>query len=127
MVLRRRFDPVAALEAVAAHRATHLVGVPVMLQRILALPPVERARHDTSSLRAVASAGAPLAPDVGTAFMDTFGDIVFDLGDPVSPIVATWTGMTAADVGALAVHLMTNTALTGATFDIDGGQQFVSG
>jgi NAD(P)-dependent dehydrogenase (short-subunit alcohol dehydrogenase family) len=31
------------------------------------------------------------------------------------------------DVAALAVHLMTNTALTGATFDIDGGQQFVSG
>lgn len=27
------------------------------------------------------------------------------------------------DVAALAVHLMTNTALTGATFDIDGGQQ----
>jgi NAD(P)-dependent dehydrogenase (short-subunit alcohol dehydrogenase family) len=30
------------------------------------------------------------------------------------------------DVAALAVHLMTNTALTGATYDIDGGQQLVS-
>jgi NAD(P)-dependent dehydrogenase (short-subunit alcohol dehydrogenase family) len=30
------------------------------------------------------------------------------------------------DVAALAVHLMSNTALTGATFDIDGGQQLVS-
>ncbi len=30
-----------------------------------------------------------------------------------------------ADVAALAVHLMTNTAITGATYDIDGGQQFV--
>src|ERR1700722_3606791 len=29
------------------------------------------------------------------------------------------------DVAALAVHIMTNTALTGATYDIDGGQQFV--
>jgi NAD(P)-dependent dehydrogenase (short-subunit alcohol dehydrogenase family) len=29
------------------------------------------------------------------------------------------------DVAALAVHLMINTALTGATYDIDGGQQFV--
>ena len=28
-----------------------------------------------------------------------------------------------ADVAALALHLMTNTALTGATYDIDGGQQ----
>ncbi|HWZ57292.1 MAG TPA: SDR family oxidoreductase [Verrucomicrobiae bacterium] len=31
------------------------------------------------------------------------------------------------DVAALAVHLMTNTALTGATYDIDGGQQLVEG
>jgi NAD(P)-dependent dehydrogenase (short-subunit alcohol dehydrogenase family) len=30
-----------------------------------------------------------------------------------------------ADVAALAVHLMTNTAITGATYDVDGGQQFV--
>jgi len=32
-----------------------------------------------------------------------------------------------ADVAALAVHLMANTALTGATYDIDGGQQLVPG
>jgi len=31
-----------------------------------------------------------------------------------------------ADVAALAIHIMTNTALTGATYDIDGGQQLVS-
>jgi len=30
-----------------------------------------------------------------------------------------------ADIAALAVHLMTNTAVTGGTFDIDGGQQLV--
>jgi NAD(P)-dependent dehydrogenase (short-subunit alcohol dehydrogenase family) len=30
-----------------------------------------------------------------------------------------------ADVAALAVHLMANTAVTGATFEIDGGQQLV--
>jgi NAD(P)-dependent dehydrogenase (short-subunit alcohol dehydrogenase family) len=30
-----------------------------------------------------------------------------------------------ADIAALAVHLMTNTAVTGATFDVDGGQQLV--
>jgi NAD(P)-dependent dehydrogenase (short-subunit alcohol dehydrogenase family) len=34
--------------------------------------------------------------------------------------------VTPADVAALAVHLMVNTALTGSTYDIDGGQQFVS-
>jgi NAD(P)-dependent dehydrogenase (short-subunit alcohol dehydrogenase family) len=31
-----------------------------------------------------------------------------------------------ADVAALAIHLMTNTALTGATYDIDGGQQLIA-
>jgi NAD(P)-dependent dehydrogenase (short-subunit alcohol dehydrogenase family) len=30
-----------------------------------------------------------------------------------------------ADVAALAIHLMANTALTGATYDVDGGQQLV--
>jgi NAD(P)-dependent dehydrogenase (short-subunit alcohol dehydrogenase family) len=30
-----------------------------------------------------------------------------------------------ADIAALAGHLMTNTAVTGATYDIDGGQQLV--
>jgi NAD(P)-dependent dehydrogenase (short-subunit alcohol dehydrogenase family) len=30
-----------------------------------------------------------------------------------------------ADIAALALHLMTNTALTGATYDIDGGQQLL--
>jgi NAD(P)-dependent dehydrogenase (short-subunit alcohol dehydrogenase family) len=39
---------------------------------------------------------------------------------PIGRVVAP------ADVAALAVHLMANTALTGATYDIDGGQQFVS-
>jgi NAD(P)-dependent dehydrogenase (short-subunit alcohol dehydrogenase family) len=30
-----------------------------------------------------------------------------------------------ADVAALAIHIMTNTALTGATYDVDGGQQLI--
>jgi NAD(P)-dependent dehydrogenase (short-subunit alcohol dehydrogenase family) len=34
--------------------------------------------------------------------------------------------VTPADVAALAVHIMTNTALTGATYDVDGGQQLVA-
>jgi NAD(P)-dependent dehydrogenase (short-subunit alcohol dehydrogenase family) len=33
----------------------------------------------------------------------------------------------AADVAALAVHIMINTALTGATYDVDGGQQLIAG
>jgi NAD(P)-dependent dehydrogenase (short-subunit alcohol dehydrogenase family) len=32
-----------------------------------------------------------------------------------------------ADVAGLAVHIMVNETLTGATYDIDGGQQLVAG
>jgi len=32
-----------------------------------------------------------------------------------------------ADVAALAAHIMINRALTGATYDLDGGQQLVAG
>jgi NAD(P)-dependent dehydrogenase (short-subunit alcohol dehydrogenase family) len=32
-----------------------------------------------------------------------------------------------ADIAALAIHLMLNTAVTGATYDIDGGQQLMEG
>jgi hypothetical protein len=35
--------------------------------------------------------------------------------------------VTPADVAALAGHTMTNTAVTGATYGIDGGQQLVAG
>jgi NAD(P)-dependent dehydrogenase (short-subunit alcohol dehydrogenase family) len=31
-----------------------------------------------------------------------------------------------ADIAAVAIHLMTNTAITGATYDVDGGQQLVN-
>ena len=34
--------------------------------------------------------------------------------------------VTPNDVAALAVHIMSNTALTGGSYDIDGGQQFVT-
>ena len=39
---------------------------------------------------------------------------------PIGRVVAP------TDVAALAIHLMTNTAVTGATFDIDGGQQLLA-
>jgi len=38
------------------------------------------------------------------------------------PPPSTRNSSSPADVAALAVHLRTNTAVTGATFDIDGGQ-----
>jgi fatty-acyl-CoA synthase len=78
-VLSRRFDAAATLAAIDEHRITCVVAVPVMFQRMLALPKAERARHDTASLRAALSAAAPLSPHLAVEFMDTFGDVLYNL------------------------------------------------
>ncbi len=75
VVLTGPFDPERVLLAVAEHQATALVAVPVMLRRLLA---VETA-YDTSSLRVVAVSGSALPHDVATAFLDRFGDVLYDL------------------------------------------------
>jgi acyl-CoA synthetase (AMP-forming)/AMP-acid ligase II len=79
LVLRRRFDPEDALAAVAQSRADSLVVVPVMMQRILALPPEIRAKYDTSSLSIVAASGSALPGDLATEWMDEFGDTLYNL------------------------------------------------
>jgi fatty-acyl-CoA synthase len=79
MVLRRRFDPEATLAATAQHRATALVVVPVMLQRILELPAEAIARHDLSALRVIAASGSALPGELALRVMDRFGDVLYNL------------------------------------------------
>jgi acyl-CoA synthetase (AMP-forming)/AMP-acid ligase II len=79
LVLRRRFDPEQTLADVAHHRASALVVVPVMLQRILELPPETIARYDLSSLRIVAASGSALPGELATRWMDAFGDALYNL------------------------------------------------
>ena len=78
LVLRRRFDPRHTLAAIAEHRASILAVVPTMLVRILGLPVEDRRSHDTSSLRMVLCGAAALPPELGSRFMDEFGDILFN-------------------------------------------------
>jgi acyl-CoA synthetase (AMP-forming)/AMP-acid ligase II len=78
-VLRRRFDPEGTLRAVARHRATALVVVPVMLQRMLELPKEAFARHDVSSLQVIAVSGSALPGQLATRVMDRFGDVLYNL------------------------------------------------
>jgi acyl-CoA synthetase (AMP-forming)/AMP-acid ligase II len=79
LVLRRRFDPEDTLAAVAHHRATALAVVPVMLQRIMELPPETLARYDLSALRIVAASGSVLPGELATRVMDAFGDVLYNL------------------------------------------------
>jgi acyl-CoA synthetase (AMP-forming)/AMP-acid ligase II len=79
IVLRRRFDPEETLRAVQEHRAQVLAAVPVMLQRILQLPEETLEQYDLSSLRIVSLSGSTLPGELAIAWMDRFGDNVYNL------------------------------------------------
>jgi fatty-acyl-CoA synthase len=79
MVLRPRFDPEDTLKATAEHRARVLAVVPVMMQRILALPEEVKRRYDLSALEVTAASGSSLPGDLATNWMDEFGDNLYNL------------------------------------------------
>ncbi|EFG74428.1 AMP-binding enzyme [Mycobacterium parascrofulaceum ATCC BAA-614] len=78
VVTRRKFDPEATLDLIDRHRATGLAVVPVMFDRIMELPPEVRKRYSCKSLRFAAASGSRMRPDVVTAFMDEFGDVIYN-------------------------------------------------
>jgi acyl-CoA synthetase (AMP-forming)/AMP-acid ligase II len=78
IVTRRKFDPEATLDLVDRHRATGLAVVPVMFDRIMDLPEDIRKRYSAKSLRFAAASGSRMRPDVVTAFMDQFGDVIYN-------------------------------------------------
>lgn len=78
VVLMPRFDPEQTLALIELHRIDTIYLVPVMYSRLLALPAATRSRYDLSSLRFVASTGAPCAPQVKQAIIDWFGPVVYE-------------------------------------------------
>ncbi|GAB4584732.1 hypothetical protein Ntsu_25640 [Nocardia sp. IFM 10818] len=78
LVMHRRFDAETALAAIAGHRVDMFAGVPVMMQRILALPNATRQRYDLSSLRVALSGAAPLSPALAREFTAVFGEVLYN-------------------------------------------------
>jgi fatty-acyl-CoA synthase len=64
---------------VQEHRADVLAVVPVMIQRILQLPEETLDRYDLSSLRVTSLSGSALPGELAIAWMDRFGDSVYNL------------------------------------------------
>jgi fatty-acyl-CoA synthase len=79
VVLRPRFDPERVLADIAEHRAAAMVVVPVMLQRLVALPKRLTDCYDTSSLRVVLCGGAALSGTLANEFMDRFGEVLYNV------------------------------------------------
>ena len=79
VVLRRRFDPEDALRVAEGERCDSLVVIPVMLQRILALPDETLATYDLSHVKVVAASGSALPGTLALAWMDRFGDHLYNV------------------------------------------------
>jgi acyl-CoA synthetase (AMP-forming)/AMP-acid ligase II len=92
VVLMEHFEPEAALALIERERVTCTLMVPTMLVRLGALPEEVRKKYDTSSLRWVMSAAAPLATDNARRFMAAFGPVFCNVSATTETGVVTLAG-----------------------------------
>ncbi len=78
LVIMDHFDPVEFLRLVESHGVTHTHMVPTMFHRLLAVPPDERGRFDTSSLRFVIHGAAPCPVPVKQRLIEWLGPVVVE-------------------------------------------------
>jgi acyl-CoA synthetase (AMP-forming)/AMP-acid ligase II len=78
VVVMPRFDPEAALGAIARFRCTSTFMAPTLLKRIVDLPGAVRARHDVSSMRAIVMAAAPCPMRVKEEVVEYFGPVLYE-------------------------------------------------
>ena len=79
IVLQRRFDPRLAKDTLERQECHAMFAVPVMLQRMMELPPDPRGRARRTNLRVVATAGSAYPHGFATDFMDEYGDVLYNL------------------------------------------------
>jgi fatty-acyl-CoA synthase len=79
IVVRRRFDPELTLDSLVQHRATAMVLVPVMLQRLVKPGGQALAGRDTSALKVIFVGGSQLGAELCKRAMATFGPVVYNL------------------------------------------------
>lgn len=77
-IVTERFDPLEVLQLIETHRIDTLYLVPIMYVRLLKLDAAVRNGFDLSSLRFVASTGAPCAPEIKQAMIDWLGPIIHE-------------------------------------------------
>jgi long-chain acyl-CoA synthetase len=73
-----RFDAQETLHLIEGQRITHAYLVPTMFRRLLRLPTEIRTRYDLSSLRFVASTGAPCPPQTKAAMIEWWGPVIHE-------------------------------------------------
>jgi long-chain acyl-CoA synthetase len=78
LVFMDRWDSEGVLANIERHRVTRMHLVPIMFQRLLAVPPEVKARHDISSLRYIIHGAAPCPPEVKKAMIEWVGPIIHE-------------------------------------------------
>lgn len=78
IVLLDAWDSRRVLQTIEHEKVTHAHMVPIMFQRLLALPEDERRRFDTGSVRKIFHGAAPCPPDVKRAMINWFGPVLHE-------------------------------------------------
>jgi len=76
VVFLDKWDSEAVLRTIDERRITHTHMVPIMFQRLLALPASVRARYDTSSLKRISHGAAPCPPEIKHAMIRWVGPVL---------------------------------------------------
>jgi long-chain acyl-CoA synthetase len=76
LIIARRFDPVAVLEAIQRYRVTGALLVPTHFVRLLGLPETVRKLYDVTSLGLVSHTGSGCPVEVKRAMIDWWGPVL---------------------------------------------------
>jgi long-chain acyl-CoA synthetase len=78
LVFMDKWDSENTLRTLAEKRVTHLHLVPIMFQRLLALPDEVKSKYDISHVKYIVHGAAPCPPEVKLAMIEWFGPIVHE-------------------------------------------------
>jgi fatty-acyl-CoA synthase len=79
MVMERKFDPSRALDLLERHRASTMIAVPVMLQRMIGLDEEHWRDRRFDQLRIIFLSGSQLGADLAERAMKRFGPVIYNL------------------------------------------------
>lgn len=78
LIFLDKWDSETVLRTIADEQVTHLHLVPIMFQRLLALPDEVRAQYPVDHVRHIIHGAAPCPPEVKRAMIDWFGPVLHE-------------------------------------------------
>lgn len=78
LVFMDKWDSEKVLRTISEKKVTHMHLVPIMFQRLLALPDEVKQAHDVSHVKYIVHGAAPCPPEVKLAMIEWFGPVVHE-------------------------------------------------